>query len=418
MKLKNNYYLGKKLKDGTHSIWLHIGHYKNCEKHVYLVNTELSIPRAFWSMEAQLAKKSYPSAKVVNRTLDIVKERTEAQIRTIFEDDPMITFDDLKVKLDEKLKGREATIWSVFDDFLKTRKTLQNQQKFKRLKLLLKEFERDTAYRLSLSRISRTVFYDRFIEYMSEKVYGKEKENYSKNTIYKMISFLKVFLNWAVRRDYDVSMQFKGFEVKEEEKKVIHLSIPELEKITKYEIRDDLRLERVRDILMFLCWTGQRFGDVNKISWEQIDGNIWTLTQEKTNTQVSVILLPGAMEVVTKYKGLAHSSPLPKISNQKFNTYVKELCQKAGLTNNITLRHQKGNGMQEKTYEKWELVSSHIGRRSFVTNAREMGLSPDVIMAQTGHKSQRIYKKYQALTMNTRRKEMEQVFGTHLKSIK
>jgi integrase len=92
------------------------------------------------------------------------------------------------------------------------------------------------------------------------------------------------------------------------------------------------------------------------------------------------------LEILKKYKDNYNS--LPKaLSNQNFNQYIKEVCQKAGLT-------EKGRLLTFPKKELYECITSHTARRSFATNLYLDGYPTIEIMKITGHKTEKAFMKY------------------------
>jgi site-specific recombinase XerD len=78
---------------------------------------------------------------------------------------------------------------------------------------------------------------------------------------------------------------------------------------------------------------------------------------------------------------------LPKIHINEFNERIKLIGELAKINTLVPLTHKRGNSVQEKVYEKYNLLSSHVCRRSFATNMYLRGIDPEVIMTNTGHSS-------------------------------
>ena len=102
------------------------------------------------------------------------------------------------------------------------------------------------------------------------------------------------------------------------------------------------RLEHVRDLFIFACFTGLAYIDVAGLTQDNIrksfDGNLWIMTKrQKTNTDVNVPLLDIPKMILKKYKGkLPNGKILPVISNQKLNAYLKEIADVCGIKKNLT----------------------------------------------------------------------------------
>src|SRR5690606_2809815 len=106
-----------------------------------------------------------------------------------------------------------------------------------------------------------------------------------------------------------------------------------------------VRLEQVKDIFLFCCYTGLAYADVEKLSDDDIvlgmDGKPWIKTRRrKTNTKSSIPLLPTAQAILEKYADhpqvLSRQKLLPVLSNQKSNAYLKEIADMCGIHKNLT----------------------------------------------------------------------------------
>lgn len=217
-------------------------------------------------------------------------------------------------------------------------------------------------------------------------------ENYSDSYALKKIDDLKTVCKDAEIDNVEVSKQLdkvKGGKI--ENDNIIFLSEPELEKIESLEI-ESKALNNARKWLILGCNIGQRGSDLLNLTANNIKQrqnlDVIELVQQKTKAKISIPILDKTAELL--------SSGLPrKISIQKFNDYIKKLCElaefnepiKGRLYNKETQRRELGH------YPKHKLVSSHICRRSFATNL--YGKMPtSLIMRITGHKTEKMLLQY------------------------
>ena len=121
-----------------------------------------------------------------------------------------------------------------------------------------------------------------------------------------------------------------------------YLTQTELNKVMEKEFESQ-RLEQVRDVFIFCCFTGLPYIDAKKLTNQHLkvwsDGSLWlTLHRQKTKVPVNVKLLPIALEILDKYKDSIASRGgklLPVLSNQKCNEYLKELAAVCGINKEI-----------------------------------------------------------------------------------
>ena len=85
---------------------------------------------------------------------------------------------------------------------------------------------------------------------------------------------------------------------------------------------------------------------------------------------------------------------MPQVSNPNFNYYIKEVVRLAGIDERIKITHKRGNKIIEETRPKYAWIMSHTCRRSFCTNEFLDGTPTNLIMAISGHKTEKAFRKY------------------------
>jgi len=124
-------------------------------------------------------------------------------------------------------------------------------------------------------------------------------------------------------------------------KDAVFLTQEELSKIENKKISNK-QLNRVRDIFLFSTYTSYAPIDVDKLTKDNLikesDGTLWIKTnRSKTNTKSNVPVSPPVKRIIEKYSNLPHENLLPSISNQKMNTYLKEIADLCGINKKFTL---------------------------------------------------------------------------------
>jgi integrase len=232
-------------------------------------------------------------------------------------------------------------------------------------------------------------------------------------TAAKQMSTLKTLLNYARTeykiavnqdyRDYKVSRKDGNFEV-------ITLTNDEFETLYNLDLSGNKRLDQVRDVFCFSCATGLRFSDLYQLKREHIKSNTIKMTAAKTGQLLEIPLNPFSASIIEKYKGM--HKPLPVISNQKTNDYLKELCKLTGIDSPIEVVREFGVKKETAIYKKYELISIHVGRKTFATLSLEKGIAPQEVMAITGHTTYKAFKRYVDVTSKRKQTVMAQAWGT------
>jgi site-specific recombinase XerD len=243
--------------------------------------------------------------------------------------------------------------------------------------------------RVYMVRDVNDLFRSKFIEY------AIEKEKYSNSYIGRMIKFIKTVCYHAEKNNIEVSPQLRSLKpIKEEKHPVIYLNPDEIKMIENVDIKFD-KLVIARDWLIISIETGQRISDFMMFTKDNIrmekGKQLLEFIQKKTETKISLPLSKKIRDILTRWDG---NFP-PKQLETDYNEYIKEVCQIAGLVKIISGGKNKKelNRKVYGQYQKFELITSHIGRRSFATNY--FGIAPTAgIMYITGHKNESIFLKY------------------------
>jgi hypothetical protein len=138
------------------------------------------------------------------------------------------------------------------------------------------------------------------------------------------------------------------------------------------------------------CLTGFRFSDYSNIKPEEVRGDMLYVNQTKTLSTLVVPLRNEAKKILVE----KYNMKMPQISNPNFNYYIKEVVRLAGIDAMIKITHKRGNKIIEETRPKFNWIMSHTCRRSFCTNEFLEGTPTNLIMAISGHKTEKAFRKY------------------------
>lgn len=150
------------------------------------------------------------------------------------------------------------------------------------------------------------------------------------------------------------------------------------------------QLAKYRDIFIVGCLTGFRLSDYSNLQFNEYRNRMLHAIQKKTLTPVVVPLRIEVKDILIDKYGMK----MPKISHVKFNKYVKEVVRLAGTKDPVKMTHKKGTALVEEVRPKYAWVSSQTCRRSFCTNEYLAGTPVELIMAISGHKSEKSFRYY------------------------
>ncbi len=204
-------------------------------------------------------------------------------------------------------------------------------------------------------------------------------------------------------------MKYRDFKIKKDTLEIIALTNEEFETLFYMDLSKDKRLAQVRDIFCFSCSTGLRYSDLDQLKREHIKNDEIRLTVKKTKELLTIPLNIYSNTILNRYASMMN--PLPMISNQNLNYGVHELCKKAGINEPIEIVRFRGVKRESIIYPKHELISMHVGRKTFVTLSLEKGMTAEEVMACTGHKSYSSFKRYANVTEQRKKVVMTKAWG-------
>lgn len=353
-------------------------------------------------------KKGYSSADI-NKELNRLEELAQDVFKS-FEVQELIPgrqeYKDEFNQRNGKLMGnnpKEITLDKCLLEFVSTQGTINSwtdgtMYKFRTLKKHLKEFKPD----IKISDFGNSLYMG-FIAYLINTA------GLRNNSALKNWKLLKWFLKWADRNGYIENRDYLDFDPhlkNVRDKEVVFLTWDELMKVYNLHFPDNKKyLEHVRDVFCFQCFTSLRYSDVAKLKREDIAGDVVKVVTAKTGDTLKIDLNKYSRAILEKYKDCPR--PLPVISNQRMNIWLKEVCYLAGIDEPITLVYYRGAERIEETHPKYELIGTHTGRRTFICNALTMGIPAATVMEWTGHSDYKAMKPYIKIADDEKAKAMK-----------
>lgn len=384
--------------------------------------TELSVPLEFWNQKAKKNRdKIRDRIEFLER--DWYKDQIEGlekHLKTSYQKlNEVPTPEWLKETIDvyfhPKMEEKQVTLFDFIDSFIESSKNRINPKSGKKIATsTIKKYTTCYHYLIEYSMTEkRSVdfqdidmnFYADFIKFLNKKIVSKGKDKdgnkieetgLAVNTVGKQIAVLKGFLNEATEQGFNNfrGHQNKKFTILTEDSDTVYLNEKELDKLFTLDLSSNKRLEKVRDLFLVGCWTGCRFSDFSTITPEQVTKGFLYVQQEKTGAKVVIPLHPVVKSILDKYNGVLPLAP----SNQKFNEYIKEVCELAEINETTSKTVTRGGRGVTSVTKKWEFVSSHTARRSFATNLYKSGFPAISIMKITGHTTEKSFLKYIKVT--------------------
>jgi hypothetical protein len=375
---------GKVRNDGTALISLQYCY--SAEQRVVL-STGIGIPLQFWNRKTGRISKDLPicygNVQQLETNITEKLRRAEDMVTYALKQSDTCPMKFLKEnfhlqknwKLEQMSDAeRSLDVYYNIDDYVKSKQSTVKHctiNVINAMKAHLKSFEKYRKEPIIFDSFD-VHFYEAFVKYLTYDVPQLRRK--------EVIKGLKVI----------PYMDLGAYKVMEEEVDAVYLTWQELSLIYHLDLSANNNLEKYRDLFVLGCLTGFRFSDYSDIKPEEVRGGMLYVNQTKTLSTVVVPLRSDAKKIlIDKY-----NMQMPQVSNPNFNYYIKEVVRLAGIDEMIKITHKRGNKITEETRPKYAWIMSHTCRRSFCTNEFLDGTPTNLIMAISGHKTEKAFRRY------------------------
>jgi len=350
-----------------------------------------------WDKESRMpiSKRGRTDLAATRKRLNKYSEFLDALLSDAKINDQIIRVDFLKNAFNEKFKNKTVkvnfSVPEIVQLFIDSKDASGGQskswkQKYTNLKKKLDYYEKSKNVKIKFDNIDSD-FLDDWSGYL-RTINEKPFKPHNDNTLNRNINFLFTFLYWSQGKYHNIDFSKLKNPVKKYQADDVYLTDEEIKRIENVKL-PRLSLERSRDLFLIGVYSGQRFSDYSVFEREDVKGDMIIKRAEKTENE-SFIPLHGKLKaLLDKYDW-----NLPKISGQKFNPHIQEVCKLAGIDESIKETIYKGNEKTVVYRKKYEMVSSHTARRTFITLSAEKGLPDHIIMKITGIRDPKTLLKY------------------------
>ncbi len=366
-------------------------------------STGLFINPDYWNSKKQKASPSNKESEYLNTQLSLIKQEINQVFLLLQVNNENFDVEDIYLQYKGESIKANKTLLEVFD--------IHNERV---QKLLGIEYAKSTYDKFIECRKLIT----RFIKFQYKKgdflldkltlkflkdldYYLKVEVGQQQSTINKHIQRVRKITNLAIAEGYLDRNPFMLYKPKRHNKRVVYLDEKELKDLESHSFAQN-RLKEVRDMFVFCCYTGLAYAEMCNLSEEHIikgfDGNLWIdMYRKKTNSKVTVPLLPKALEILNSFK-LADTNRnkiFPEISNQKVNSFLKEIAQVVGIEKRLT---------------------HHIARKTFATTILLYNDVPmEIVSKLLGHSKMSITQESYGKIVQKKVSEHISILGKKLK---
>jgi integrase len=353
------------------------------------MSTRKSISEQRWELTNNLRNQlKLEKEKIIKTTLDNLTIKFERKINERVRDNSPIDLQQIKIEIIGRPEKKTKEIGlidlfeihnSAFEKKVKAgERSAASLQKYNRAKNLIQAFLK-SEYRkdnISPKAVNGPFIYNLETYLKYDSIY-RQKVGIQNNSVVKYFKTFKTVCNYAIKLELIDKNPFSKYDGKLKVKEAVYLTQEELNRIEQKSFNAQ-RLERVKDIFLFSCYTGYAPVDAQALTKENLiknnDGDLWIkANRAKTGTRANVPVLPTAKHIIDKYEG-KQEGLIPKLSNQKMNAYLKEIADICGITKYLTY---------------------YVSRHTFATTVTlGNGVSLENVSAMMGHSSTKQTQHY------------------------
>lgn len=339
--------------------------------------TGLFINPKYWNNKKQKILEKADNASIVNSQLSLISQKINEAFLLL-----QLQYKDFDVKdLYSQYKGDnirvEKTLLELYDLHNNTTKELVgidfNNTSWSRYVENKRKVAEYIKHKYGKDDIKLNQLDLKFIKGL--EYYFKTKKKLSQATINRSLQRVKKVIQFGIAENYLDKNPFVLYKPTKYKLKLVYLTEDELLNLEDY-VFEQPKLEKVKDLFVFCCYTGLAYQEMANLQKKNIikrfDDNMWIdIIRQKTESKVLVPLLPRALEILDKYE-----YTLPKISNQKFNSYLKEIAGILGIEKKLT---------------------HHTARKTFATTVLlNNGVPMEVVSELLGHSRMQVTQKHYA----------------------
>lgn len=352
-------------------------------------STGLFINPKNWNNSLQECEPPNNDNNYINSQLNLIKNQINQVFLYLQINNSEFTVDDIYTKFKGNTPKKEFGVLEVYELFnIRILKLIGRDLQKVTYKKYIESFVHLKSFIKAYYKANDIKLKDLKLNFLNEYEYFlKTQKGLEQSTINKAIQRFRKVIQFALEQEYIDKNPFIGYKAKRLQKEVIYLSDDELKSLENYDF-SQTRLQQVKDLFVFCCYTGLAFKEMSNLKPEHIvkgfDGNKWIkMNREKTSKPLMIPLLPKALDMINKYQN--EEILLPVISNQRFNSYLKEIADIVGLKKNLT---------------------HHIARKTFASTVLLFNDVPmEVVSELLGHSKISTTQDYYAKIVNKKLSE-------------
>ena len=359
-------------------------------------NAGIKIAPCDWDSGKQRVKLTVKRAEVVNRYLDSLEERINDIYFKAKADGVLIDTHHIVKELRKDNNAERVSFFDEWQNFLEISKCRVKHSSFVAMRTSYRHFKKFIkGERLDYTDITPMLM-SNYAQYLLSI-------GHVNNTIHKNIKRLKAFMTYTKNIGLHDNSKYKHFSVPEKVGRIKFLEWEEVKTLIDYKAETEHE-QKVLDNFLFGCLTAMRFSDYHvleksaivEIKFAGVPDVYYAahVRHVKTDNITIVPLLPEAMAIIERNKDLPGNFALPRLYSQIINRTMKDIGKKAELTGKLPVDIYRGNQRETKYQEKWQLLTTHLGRRTFISIAATKGIPINIVAAIAGQNPKTTMKHY------------------------
>ncbi len=354
----------------------------------FTFDSGIKIESEFWDIEKQKVKKNCKNHITYNSFLQSIEIQITDYIFNSKRLQKKISIPELKRYVNEIIKpdSKNDNFLNLIDRVFNS-KNIKQQSKvtYKTFKSLFDSFCSDSGIIPDINNLNQ-ITVNQFVNYMIKK-------EYTATYINLMISIFKSTINVITDSfGYDLDLNFKNLKNLKTKKEFVILNKTDIQKIFALESEN---LKLYKDMFLVQIFTGLRFSDLVLLKKTQIQKDFIVLSTQKTDSTIMIPIPELIKPIINEYsdktnKYLFDSKLLLKLYNRK----IQLVCKYSDITELISISNYIGINRNYVTKPKYELITSHTARRTFINLALESGINTKYVKMITGHKNDTSFDKY------------------------
>ncbi|MBP0905600.1 tyrosine-type recombinase/integrase [Mariniflexile gromovii] len=329
-----------------------------------------------WDSKKQIVKPPELDLDTINNQLSLIKTKLNKAFLLLQVKDEFFSLEDIYSLYLGKKTQKEYNVVEYFEMYLNKLKTLVGidikQVTWNKFDYVKTDIQTFIKWKFKVNDIPLRKLEANFLTELEYYLKVKKKK-LKQVTINKKIQRFRKVVKVAVAENFLEKDPFILYKTKTVKIEVVFLTPEELKKLEEHEFTQP-RLQFVKDLFIFCCYTGLPYRELMDLKYSNIikgfDGNKWIkMKREKTSKALSIPLLPKALEIIERY-GSSEKYVFARISNQRYNSYLKEIAAIIGIDKNFT---------------------THMARRTFASTVLLYNDVPmEIVSELLGHSNMKI----------------------------